>query len=266
MKFKITADCLDLNRTLFCGQCFRFERIGENEFEGIAGDKYIKLRQDNDGEITAFSDERDFWENYFDVSLCYSEILDELSEDRTLRAACENKGIRVLRQEPFETLISFIISQNNNIKRISLIIKRLCESFGERIDGGYSFPSAEKLASLSLEALAPIMAGFRDRYILDAARKVYSGEINFAQIETLSDDDARAKLKTILGVGDKVADCALLFGMHRLSVVPKDVWIKRVLAYYYPSGLPECALKYAGIAQQYLFDYARNDAKKILAR
>ncbi len=265
MDFFIRADCLDLKQTLFCGQCFRFVQTEENIFEGTAWDKFVRLRQEKDGITLLDVNDSDvpFWEDYFDVSLDYGELIRSFSEDETLKAACKGRGIRVLRQQPFETLISFIISQNNNIKRITGIIERLCENFGEKTAHGHSFPTAERLAGLSVEDLAPLRAGFRAKYIIDAAQKVNSGEVDLEKIALLPDDEAREELKKIKGVGDKVADCVLLFGLHRLSAVPKDVWIKRVIACCYPDGFPACVGEYAGIAQQYLFDYARVEMKEM---
>lgn len=262
MKFTINCDCLDLKQTLFCGQCFRFRELSDTEFEGIAGNKYVRLTQQKNG-IEAECEKEDipFWEEYFDLELNYSALLESFGSDETLKKACCGRKIRVLRQLPFETLISFIISQNNNIKRIAGIIDRLCESFGKPIQGGYAFPEASELKGICEEDLAPLRAGFRAKYIVDAVEKVNSGEIDFAEISALADDEARERLKLIKGVGDKVADCVLLFGLHRLAAVPKDVWIKRVNAYYYPDGLPACVGEYGGIAQQYLFDYARNELK-----
>lgn len=262
MKFKINCDCLDLRQTLFCGQCFRFRELSDTEFEGIAGNKYVRLTQETDGvSLECEKEDLSFWEEYFDLELDYSALIKGFGSDETLKKACRGRKIRVLRQLPFETLISFIISQNNNIKRIAGIIDRLCESFGKPVEGGFAFPEAEELKGISESDLAPLRAGFRAKYIVDAVERVNSGEIDFTEISALDDDEAREKLKLIKGVGDKVADCVLLFGLHRLSAVPKDVWIKRVNAYYYPEGLPECVGKYGGIAQQYLFDYARNDLK-----
>ena len=261
MNFYIKAPYLDLEQTLFCGQCFRFKQ--ENGiFTGVAGNRQIEFSQLPDGIMLINADEKDvpYWENYFDVGLDYDEVFCELSADEAFRRAFCGGGIRILRQEPFETLISFIISQNNNIKRISGIVERLCEGFGEKIGGGaHAFPTAERLSALSEDELAPIRAGFRAKYILDAAKKVYSGEIDLEKLRFCGDDEAREELKKIKGVGDKVADCVLLFGLHKLGAVPKDVWVKRILAAYYPDGLPDCMKRYGGIAQQYLFDYARKN-------
>ena len=189
-------------------------------------------------------------------------MISQFSADKTLyEAASENRGIRILRQEPFETLISFIISQNNNIPRITGIISRLCESFGEKVSdeygGMYSFPDARTLAGLTAEDLAPLRAGFRVRYILDAANKTARGDVRLDDIYDMTYDDGKAYLKTITGVGDKVADCVLLFAYHKTEAFPSDVWIKRVVAEYYADGLPECMGDYKGIAQQYLFEYFR---------
>ena len=266
MEFSLETSCLDLQQTLFCGQCFRFRSLGDGCFEGMAGDRYIKLKQTESGAQVLEANEEDipFWQDYFDMELDYADLIRSFASDPVLAAACKDRGIRVLKQQPFETLISFIISQNNNIKRITGIIDRLCESFGKSVKGGYSFPDAATLAVQTEDDLAPLRAGFRARYIIDAAQKVNSGEVDFDRIALLPDHEAREALKVIKGVGDKVADCVLLFGLHRLSAVPKDVWIKRVIAHYYPDGLPPCVGEYAGIAQQYLFDYARTDLKEML--
>lgn len=262
MIFEIKCKHLDLKQTLFCGQCFRFRESGEGEYDGFAEDKYVKLMQKEDGiSVDCPQSDKEFWEEYFDIALDYSAILESFGKDKTLKAACEGRKIRVLKQAPFETLISFIISQNNNIKRITGIIDRLCNKFGEKLENGYAFPKATALSGLKEEDLSELRAGFRAKYIIDAADKVASGEIDLEKIRNMSDDEARAELKKIKGVGDKVADCVLLFGMYHTTAVPKDVWIKRINAYYYPNGLPECVGKYAGIAQQYLFDYARVELK-----
>ena len=255
----------DIRRTFLCGQCFRWSEGESGEFSGIAGGKHLTLSQNGD-EVTLHGvQEQDipFWEDYFDLGADYAQYIKTLSADETLRRACGfSSGIRILRQEPFETLISFIISQNNNIPRIAGIISRLCESFGSPVDGGFAFPTAEQMSGLTPEDLAPLRAGFRARYIVDAVDKVNSGMVDFAEVDSLPLDEAREKLKLITGVGDKVADCVLLFAFHKLDAFPKDVWVKRLMAQYYPGGLPECTKGIEGVAQQYLFDYERNLAQK----
>lgn len=252
----------NISQTFLCGQCFRWRREENGDFSGIAFGKALRLSQSENG-VTLHNitdSDASLWREYFDLDTDYGAVIEQFFADETLKkAACGSSGIRILRQEPFETLISFIISQNNNIPRITGIIDRLCESFGERIDGGFSFPTPKRMARLSESDLAPLRAGFRNRYIIDAAQKIHSGEVDLEGIKALSYEDGKAELKKIVGVGEKVADCVMLFGYHKLDAFPKDVWVKRMLAELYPNGLPECIKGYEGIAQQYLFDYVRNN-------
>ncbi len=262
MDFTIQSKNFDIRQTFLCGQCFRWSEDEDGFFSGIASGRYIRLSQDGENVTLHGISEQDipFWQEYFDLDTDYGGIVGRLSADETLSLACKSSGgIRILKQEPFETLISFIISQNNNIPRISGIIGRLCESFGEKIEGGYSFPTAERLRGVTPEQLAPLRAGFRARYICDAVEKVSSGEVDFNEIRALPLAEAREKLKLIVGVGDKVADCVLLFGFAKYDAFPRDVWVKRLMARFYPDGLPECARGIEGVAQQYLFDYVRNN-------
>lgn len=260
MKIKVKNNNFDLKQTFLCGQCFRWKESENGGFSAIVSGKKITVTE-NDGEVVIESGHsREFLENYFDLAVDYSAYIKRFSADLTLKKACEGSpGIRILRQEPFETLISFIISQNNNIPRISGIIDRLCESFGKKTDGGFTFPTAKQLNGITPDDLAPLRAGFRARYIADAVSRVNSGEINFEEINALPLSPAREKLKQIVGVGDKVADCVLLFAFHKLDAFPKDVWVKRIMSEFYPDGLPECTKGAEGVAQQYLFDYVRNN-------
>ena len=263
MNIKVNNSNFDLRQTFLCGQCFRWKENDNGGFSGIAMGRRLTLSELNGEIIIEGVQKEDIpkWRGYFDLDTDYSEYIRLFSADKTLKAACEGSpGIRILRQEPFETLISFIISQNNNIPRISGIIGRLCESFGEDIGGGdFAFPTAEKLRGIEPEDLAPLRAGFRAKYIVDAVNRVNSGEINFDEINALPLEPARETLKRIVGVGDKVADCVLLFASHKLDAFPKDVWVKRLMAEFYPDGLPECTKGAEGVAQQYLFDYVRNN-------
>ncbi|MBR3144824.1 MAG: DNA-3-methyladenine glycosylase 2 family protein [Clostridia bacterium] len=258
------VSCFDLAKTLDCGQAFRWEEDENGRWHGIAGGKYATLFNENGKIVIENVDKRDFEDfflNYFDLERDYDKILSDMSVNEKINAArIAGHGIRILNQEPFEALISFIISQNNNIPRIKGIIKRLCENFGEKTEGGYTFPSPSTLASLEIEDLAALRSGFRAKYIIDAARKVSSGEINLEHIKTLDIDKAREALMTIKGVGPKVADCAMLYGMGFINAFPKDVWIKRALLEYFDGTLPDCAKEYAGIAQQYIFYYIRTIA------
>lgn len=262
MKLEIKIDSLELEKTLFCGQCFRFFKREDGVFCGVVGNRYAELIQLPDGIAVLNAKEGDeaFWREYFDSELDYNLLFEEFSSDKTLRLATKERGIRVLRQEPFETLISFIISQNNNIKRISGIIGRLCEEFGTKInENAYAFPTEEELRGINEADLSPLRAGFRAKYIVDAVEKVTNKEIRLSELYDTPTDEAREILKTIKGVGNKVADCVLLFAFHKTECIPMDVWMKRVMSAYYPDGLPQNLVKYGGIAQQYLFDYARKN-------
>lgn len=256
-----------LRDTLCCGQCFRWEELPDGSFRGIAKGHPLHLSQS--GETITFyqTDESlfcSFWAPYFDLETDYQSIRQFLSFNKTLRLAEEYAGgIYILRQDPWETLCSFIFSQNNNIPRIRGIISRFCEQFGEPIaDGLFAFPDAERIAGLTLEDMAPVRAGFRAKYILDAAKKISSGEVDLEQIYLMNLQKAEEELRKINGVGPKVAQCILLYGYHKPDAFPVDTWIKKVLAKYYPKGFPKRASRYAGIAQQYLFHYIRTAEKE----
>ena len=173
-------------------------------------------------------------------------------------------GIRILHQDHWEALCSFIISQNNNIPRIKKIIEALCSAYGDVIyidENGknyYSFPSPEKILEAGEKKIFELKTGFRAKYIIDAARKVSSGEISFEEIEKASTDEAMKILCKICGVGPKVASCVLLFSFRKYDCFPIDVWVKKILDKYYPDFTgKEYFGEYAGIAQQYLFYYER---------
>ena len=257
-----------LKDTLDCGQAFRWREINENTFEGVAFNKYLKIEFINDHIVlydTTMEDFNSVWKSYFDFERNYQEIIDIISENQIIKDACTfTNGIRILNQEPWEALCSFIISQNNNIPRIKGIIERLCENFGdENKIGLYSFPTAEKIASLSLDDLQVLRSGFRAKYILDAAKKVSSGEIDLYKLKFLDIDTARTELMKIYGVGAKVADCTLLFGLGHISAFPKDVWIKKAMVSLFDGELPSCTKGFEGIAQQYIFHYVRNSNLEI---
>lgn len=244
----------DLEQTLDCGQAFRWTKT-ENGYRGYYLNKPLEIQKENDSFVLLDTSEEDFvqiWKYYFDLETDYTKLKMAYSKDSTLKNACEfASGIRLLRQDSWEALCSFIISQNNNIPRIKGIISRLCEHFG-------GFPSANQLATYTPDDLQFLRAGFRAKYISDAANKVANGEIDFKKIKEMEINDARKSMMTIKGVGPKVAECALLYGMYRVEAFPIDVWIKRVMEQYYPGGFPQEFAENAGIAQQYLFHYIRN--------
>lgn len=254
----------DIRQTLDCGQCFRWNEMEDNVYKGVAFGKELTLYMDDGGLIlegTTLEDFKNIWENYFDFKTDYSKIKENLCLiNPVLKNASQYApGIRILRQEPWEALCSFIISQNNNIPRIKGIVERLCQHFGERVsDSCYSFPSAKVLSQLQLEDLSVLKCGFRDKYILDAAEKVTNKEVDLEKIALLSLKEAEAELLKIKGVGPKVAQCTLLYGFHRLDAFPIDVWMKKAMKTLFPGESPEIFGKYAGIAQQYIFHYSRN--------
>ena len=253
---------LDLEQTLDCGQSFRWEKQNDGSFSGVAFGKYVNISLDGADMIikNAAPEDEKIWREYFDLELDYGKIRGDISKLHPVLedAARYAPGIRILRQEPYEALCTFIISQNNNIKRIKGIVARLCESFGDEIDEGvYTFPTAERLAELTPDDLAPLRAGFRNRYIIDSAKKVASGEVDLELCKTADYEAARAELMKITGVGVKVADCTLLFGMHRVEAFPVDVWMKRAMEKLFPGMSANDFGEYAGIAQQYIFHYSR---------
>ncbi|MBQ8303910.1 MAG: DNA glycosylase [Clostridia bacterium] len=256
-----------LSETLDCGQAFRWKEKEKGVWCGVARDKYLELELNDDTLIlynTSLLDYKAFWENYFDLKTDYGQIISKISNNPILKEAAKlGTGIRILRQDSWEALCSFIFSQNNNIERIKGIIERLCENFGENLGNGfYSFPTAQKIASLTVEDLEVLRSGFRAKYAIDAAKKIVSGEIDLEKIAKMPIDEARNELVKIYGVGEKVADCTLLFGMYRIDAFPRDVWIKRAMEKLFPEGLPKETEGCEGIVQQYLFYYARY--KKLL--
>lgn len=256
-------ECLDLALTLDCGQAFRWVLNDDNSWSGVAGGYFLNIQKVNNDIVfknTTKDSFDSFWKNYFDLEKDYKKICETLSGDELVKSAIKNYyGIRILNQEPWEALCSFVISQQNNIKRIKQIIDRLCKKYGKDLGNGFfTFPSAEILAQYSADDFADLGLGYRAEYIEKLSKGVANGEIDLNYIMSLPTDEARNELKKIRGVGNKVANCAMLFGMKFYDCVPVDTWINKALKYY-PDGLPECFKGYEGIAQQYLFHWARNN-------
>lgn len=256
-------DTLDVALTLDCGQAFRWSEKEEGVWHGVAFGKAVDVVMSGDKLIISgdvAEGDRALWSEYFDLERDYAQICENLKADKHLKKAIEAyPGIRILHQESWEALCSFIISQNNNIPRIKGIIERLCAHFGEDLgNGDFSFPSAQSIAKLTVEDLAPLRSGFRAKYIIDAAQKVANGEVNLEKLAVCDIDEARQELIKIKGVGAKVAECTLLYGCARVDAFPVDVWVRRIMSELYPDGLPECTRSVEGIAQQYLFHWRRN--------
>ena len=268
MNFSVSVPALfDPEETLTCGQAFRWQEVmGEDGlpcWEGVAKGHLLRLRKDGK-KITFFCSEQEFadiWRDYFDLEQDYEEKRASLSALSPVlsQASSYAPGIRILRQEPWEALCSFIISQNNNIPRIQGIIDRLCGLLGDPLPGSdhFTFPAPERLAVCTVEDLAPLRAGFRAKYLIDAAKKVVSGEIDLQKTARSPVEFGRNELQKILGVGPKVAECALLYGFHKTECFPMDVWMKRAMAVLLPGMTPADFGENAGLAQQYLFHYSR---------
>lgn len=248
----------NLALTLDCGQAFRWTEK-DGKWHGVAfGKPLVVFEKEN--KIVFECSQEDFeniWKKYFDLDYNYKKVLDNYDDEYLKSAISEYNGIRILQQEPWEALCSFIISANNNIPRIKGIIHRLCEEFGVGESGIKAFPSAETLAKLTVDDLAPLRSGFRAKYIIDAAQKVANGTVDLAKIYDEPIEFGREELQKIKGVGAKVAECTLLYGFHKLDAFPVDVWVKRIMAELYPEGLPQCTKGTEGIAQQYLFHWRR---------
>lgn len=256
-----------VTKTFDCGQAFRFDPVNDTTFAGTAFGCKIAAEQTLSGTVTLYNVSREpfelRWRHYLDLDEDYDEIdrflIESMPTERdraVMTAAVEaGRGIRILRQDPFETLISFIVSQNNNIPRIKKIIRALCETYGEN----GNFPTAQALADAGEENLFALKTGFRAKYIHDAACRVASGELDLAGILACDDYSlCDTMLRTVRGVGPKVSACVLLYGFHKTEAFPVDVWIKKSLDRHFPDGFDVKRLgKYAGIAQQYLFYYER---------
>ena len=248
------------------GQCFRWNPASDGSYVGVAMGIAASVRSE-DGAVFISGGEEDFknvWYDYFDLGRDYSEIRARVSIDPyTTEAAEYGKGIRILAQDRWEALCSFIISQCNNIPRIKKIIEALCLLCGDRIKfrgaDHYTFPSAERLASMEPEDLAPIRSGYRAPYIISAARSVASGETDLEALSGLDCAMAIKQLRKLEGVGEKVANCAVLYGLRIPTAFPVDVWIKRAVEEHYPPGFdPSVFGDAAGLAQQYIYYYIRS--------
>lgn len=280
-------DRFDISKAFDCGQSFRFDRVfsspHESEFSGCAHGKYVSFAQDGSSLYIYNSTKQeyyDIWESYLSLDRDYAEIDERilsLSDNPTLMEAVKtSSGIRILKQEGWEAICSFIISQNNNIPRIKKIIAALSLKCGERTDISlmsghiaeahlenegcfYSFPTPAAVIELGVDGLFDLKTGFRAKYIYDAAKKTLDGEIDFDLLATSGDTAACTEhLCAVKGIGPKVAACALLFGFARLDAFPVDVWIKKVTAKYFSEDFsPSLLGEYAGVAQQYLFYYER---------
>lgn len=269
----------NIKQILECGQCFRWEKVGELNYIGVAHGRVIEVIQENDKVTILNTNEEDFnniWLDYFDLKRDYSEIKRGLEHDDILGKSVEyGYGIRLLNQEHFELLISFIISARNSIPSIMKTIKKISQKWGTPIEykGNtyYTFPTPEQLKDATEEEIKETGASFRSKYIVDTIAKVNESSYDFDldRISKLNADECHTALQNFKGVGSKVADCIMLFSMRKYSAFPVDVWVKRAMIFFY--GAEDASLnkirifardkfgELAGFAQQYLFYYAREN-------
>lgn len=281
----------NIKQILECGQCFRWQRVTDTDYIVVSNRRVIEIIQEDDEVIihnTNMNDFKNIWENYFDLNTEYGPLKEELSKDELLKQAIEfGYGIRLLNQDPFEMVISFIISARNSIPSIMKTIKKISEKFGDKIEYKgeiyYAFPTPEQLKNATLEDIQETGASFRSKYIIDTIYNINmaleakkSGNLtdelkryDLDYIMSLPTDECHVALQAFKGVGAKVADCIMLFSMGKKSAFPVDVWIKRAMIHFYVA--PDVSLnkirvfgrekfgELSGLTQQYLFYYAREN-------
>lgn len=277
--FRIQYPYLDMKKIAESGQIFRFN-VYDDEYSLVAGDKLLFIKEDDDGYILSCSESEfeEFWTDYFDLRLDYSDFEKNIpADDLFLTNAAEySYGIRILNQDKWEMLISFIISQRKSIPAIKSSIEKLAKTYGKKIDMQvpdfiknidknsefFAFPTPKALADASIDDLNACSLGYRSPYIEASAKAVYRGDIDLEALSKLDDNELLAALMSLKGVGIKVANCVALFGYHRIAAFPIDVWIKRMIDEHYEGEFP---LKlydgYAGVIQQYIFYYGRESTK-----
>lgn len=270
---KYPSTYLDPTDTLTCGQVFRFIPYNKG-YLSFAQDKCAYLCEQS-GYVNIDCDDEKFWREYFDLDADYEGIVKSVlscGNNKVVTACSKHKGIRILRQSRYEALVSFVISQNNNIPRIKGIIERVCAAFGEKKSFGgvdyYAFPKVERLAEGDVKLFESLGLGYRAEYVAGVVKSLQSGELDLDYLSGLSADELKNALLKIKGVGNKVADCALLFGFHKTDAFPVDTWIEKLyhedfdgkltdrkkISEYFVSLFGDNA----GLVQQYLFHAKRS--------
>ncbi len=278
----IENNCFSIPQICESGQCFRLDAVSEDTYELLAGSRYLKIRirenlaesagrdgnrkANSQGETILYCTQEEydtFWKEYFDLSVSYSDYIGQIDEqdDYLKSAAAFGGGIRILRQDTWEMIITFILSQQNNIPRIKGLIRALSERYGKKCEtpegrAYYAFPCAEELSRAAEEELRELKLGYRSKYICQTARMVAGGEIDLDALKEMEYTEARTELMRLSGIGGKVADCICLFALHQMDAFPVDTHIKKVLELHYPHGFPfEKYRGCAGVMQQYIFYY-----------
>lgn len=268
--FRITKDnvCLgNFNLSQICqsGQCFRMEKVRDNVYCVIAGGQYLEIEQEDTACIFHCGENayKSFWKDYFDIDTDYAAYIGQIDAGDTYltKAAAFGAGIRILRQDLWEMIVTFLISQQNNITRIRRCIKNICEKYGEKKESAdgviyYAFPAPETLAGLTEDALMECNLGYRSKYVVRSARSILSDEVDLKALNGMPYQEAKEELLKLYGVGSKVADCICLFALHHLQAFPVDTHIKQAFSKHYPAGFPDSLYEgYQGVLQQYIFYY-----------
>ncbi|MCM1119328.1 MAG: 8-oxoguanine DNA glycosylase [bacterium] len=260
-----TGEHFNLAQICRSGQCFRMSPIADNRYSVIAGGRYLEVEQQ--GQSCVFycdqAEFEEFWEEYFDLKADYAAYMGKIAAgDIYLKNAAEyGAGIRILRQDLWEMIVSFLISQQNNIARIRRCIENICRAYGERLENFrgeeyYAFPTPQALAGLPEDGLMACNLGYRSKYVVRAARAVVEGVCDLQAIRKLSYPEAREELLRLYGVGGKVADCICLFALHHLEAFPVDTHIRQAIETHYGQGFPMKRYEGCqGVLQQYIFYY-----------
>lgn len=255
---------LDLQTLFASGQCFRMKPLTDGAFLMLSGERSVQIRPLGAGRFrfSCGAAQQTYWQRYFDLDTDYDALFAAIPPEEAFlqRAAQAGEGLRILRQEPFETLVSFILSQRKSIPAIRDGVERLCTRYGRRLPcGAHGFPRPERLARATETELRACGLGYRAPYVLGTARRVASGALDLTACANLSDEALLSALMDCPGVGIKVAGCVMLFAYHRLAAAPVDVWIQKVIDEEYGgcSPFPRWG-EWAGWYQQLLFYYRQH--------
>ncbi len=270
---KIKND-FNIKNTVTCGQIFRYEEL-ENGYIVILTDRVIKLTYDGDFIIVESNKEENLKEiiyDYFDLNRDYLKIEEEIlkKDDKLKDALMFSRGLKMIHQEPFETIISYIISQNNRVPSIAKSLNMIAEKYGEKIEFDnkeyYLFPNFDKLKDVSIEDYRTCKVGFRDKYLYDIVQNINNGNLDLNNIYNMNSEESLNYLMGFKGIGNKVASCILLFAYQKFDVYPIDTWVKKFMFEDYniegEKNIKEFTFNtykdYSGLAIQYMFNYKRN--------
>lgn len=261
-ELKINVKCFNLKYTLECGQCFRWKKIDEEYYVGVIKDRVIKIKQVKDT-LYIISSNMDNLEDivryYFNLDLDYTSIEKRISivDDNVKKAVKNTSGLRFLKQDFFETLISYIISANNNIPRISKSVNEISRRYGKEVElegeKYYLFPTPEELKNVTIEEYRECGVGFRDKYIYNTVAKINNKEIDLDELFKMDTPNLKKELLSLMGVGPKVADCILLFSCSRVEVFPIDTWVEKIMTQLY--------FENNKVTKNQIQDYAKNNFK-----